>query len=329
MTTSKPVTPLRSPDLDPHTAGFLAMLDAKGVPPMHTLSIDDARKAAMGYIGLQGPQQAVAQVSEYTLDVPGGSIQARVYKPHLSGPLPMVMMYHGGGFVIGNLDVIDNVARQVCMQSGAAVITIGYRKGPEYRFPTPAEDAYAGLLWAVSEAQNLSLDSSRIATLGDSAGGNLATVVARMALDRNGPRIAHQVLVYPVVDVGGNYPSMEENGEGYMLTQQTMAWFMSQYMPLDPDDAERARSSPYLSVIRGALKGMPPATIYTAGFDPLRDQGLAYAEALKNAGVAVEYVPNPTMIHGYFWMAGVIPHAANTFKHIAGVLKRSLNIQQG
>ncbi|MDH4394401.1 MAG: alpha/beta hydrolase [Limnobacter sp.] len=329
MTAKNIDKPGLSPHLDPHTAGFLAMLDAKGVPPMHELSVEDARKAAMGYIGLQGPQQSVAEVSEHTLEVQGGTIKARVYKPNLNGNLPMVMMYHGGGFVIGNLDLIDNVARQVCAQSGAAVITIGYRKGPECRFPTPAEDAYAGLLWAVSKARELSLDSTRIATLGDSAGGNLATVVARMALDRKGPKIAHQVLVYPVVDVGGDYPSMQENGEGYMLTRQTMAWFMSQYMPLDPVEAEKAHNNPYLSVIHAKLSDMPPATIYTAGFDPLRDQGLAYAEALKNAGVEVEYVPNPTMIHGYFWMGGVIPHAAVTIQHIAGVLKHSLNIQQG
>lgn len=241
----------------------------------------------------------------------------------------MVMMYHGGGFVIGNLDVIDNVARQICNLSQAAVITVGYRKGPEHRFPTPSEDAYAGLLWAVGNAEKLGLDASRIATLGDSAGGNLATVVARMARDKNGPKIKHQVLIYPVVDVTQTYPSMEENKEGYMLTVQTMAWFMSQYMPTDPTEAEQARFNPYLSVILGDLSNMPPATIYTAGFDPLRDQGMAYAEALKKAGVQVDYVPNPTMIHGYFWMAGVIPHANVTIKHMAGVLKRSLNIQPG
>lgn len=327
MSTNKPQAPLRSPNLDPHTAGLLAMLDAKGVPPMHELSVEDARKAALGYIGLQGPQQAVAQVTEYTIEVEGGSIQARVYKPHLNGPLPMVVMYHGGGFVIGNLDVIDNIARQICDLSQAAIITIGYRKGPEHRFPIPCEDAYAGLLWAVSKAGELGLDASRIATLGDSAGGNLATVVTRMALDRNGPKIAHQVLVYPVVDVTRVYPSMEENAEGYMLTVQTMSWFMGQYMPLDPAQAEKARQNPYLSVILAKLSDMPPATIYTAGFDPLRDQGLAYAEALKNAGVQVEYVPNPTMIHGYYWMPGVIPHAKVTIDHIAGVLKRSLSTE--
>lgn len=325
MSNNTPQPAVRSPNLDPHTAGLLAMLDAKGVPPMHELSVEDARKAALGYIGLQGAQQAVAQVSEHSIDVEGGSIQARVYKPHLSGPLPMVVMYHGGGFVIGNLDVIDNIARLICNLSQAAIITIGYRKGPEHRFPVPCEDAYAGLLWAVSQADQLGLDSSRIATLGDSAGGNLATVVARMALDRNGPKLAHQVLVYPVVDVTGSYPSMEENAEGYMLTVQTMAWFMGQYLPADPAEAEKARQSPYLSVILGKLSDMPPATIYTAGFDPLRDQGLAYAEALRKAGVEVEYVPNPTMIHGYFWMPGIIPHALVTLNHIAGVLKRSLS----
>lgn len=325
MSENKAVPPVRSPNLDPHTAGLLAMLDAKGVPPMHQLSVEDARKAAMGYIGLQGPQQAVAEVSEHLIEVPGGNIKARVYKPHLNGLLPMVMMYHGGGFVIGNLDVIDNLARQICNLSQAAIITIEYRKGPECRFPIPCEDAYAGFLWAVSKAKDLGLDASRIATLGDSAGGNLATVVARMALDKNGPKIAHQVLVYPVVDSTRLYPSLEENGEGYMLTKQTMAWFMGQYMPLDPAEAEKARHSPYLSVILGKLSDMPPATIYTAGFDPLRDQGLAYAEALKNAGVEVEYVPNPTMIHGYFWMPGVIPHAMVTINHIAGVLKRRLS----
>lgn len=327
MSTNKPQTPpLRSPDLDPHTAGLLAMMDAKGLPPLHALSVEDARKAALGYIGLQGVPQAVAEVSEHTIAVEGGSIQARVYKPHLNGTLPMVVMYHGGGFVIGNLDVIDTVARQICNLSQAAIITIEYRKGPEHRFPIPCEDAYAGLVWAASKAKELGLDSSRIATLGDSAGGNLATVVTRMALDRNGPTIAHQVLVYPVVDVTRFYPSMEENADGYMLTLQTMTWFMGQYMPSDPVEAEKARQNPYLSVILAKLADMPPATIYTAGFDPLRDQGLAYAEALKNAGVQVEYVPNPTMIHGYFWMAGVIPHASVTINHIAGVLKRSLSI---
>lgn len=308
--------------LDKIVAGFLAALTAKGVKPMHELGVEEARNAAMGYIGLQGPQVQVAQVTEYRIEVEGGHIPARVYKPHTEGKLPVVVMYHGGGFVIGNLDVIDNIARMVCKASGAVVVTIGYRKGPEYPFPTAVEDAYAGLLWTVNQAQALSLDPSRLATLGDSAGGNLATVVARMALDRKGPAIARQVLVYPVVDaMPGDYPSMVQNGEGYMLTTATMGWFMRQYV----QNVEHL-AHPYLSVIHSGLKGMPPATIYTAGFDPLKDQGVAYAKALREAGVEVDYLDFPSMIHGFFWMPGMIPDASRLIAHIGQTLKTAFQL---
>jgi acetyl esterase len=192
--------------------------------------------------------------------------------------------------------------------ANAAVVSVGYRKAPEDLYPAAPEDCYAATRWVAEKAAELGVDASRMAVAGDSAGGNLAAVVAQMAKEQGGPELVHQLLVYPAVDAGGEYPSRVENGEGYLLTKGAMDWFYGHYLD-NPDRAEE----PHVSPIRGDLSGLPPATVITAGHDPLRDEGNAYAKALADAGVAVEHLENPTMIHGFFWMLGAIEHTRGVY----------------
>jgi acetyl esterase len=299
--------------LDPQVAGLLEAFKAQGLKSFEQMTVPESRETAMAFVGLEGEPETVADVSNHRVPVAGGENAVRIYKPAGAGPHPMVVYFHGGGFVFGNLDLVDKVARSLCAASGAAVVSVDYRKAPEHPYPTAPEDAYAALVWARENAARLGLDPNRIAVAGDSAGGNLAAVVSQMARDRKGPKIVHQVLVYPVTDAGGSYPSRTENAEGYLLTSAAMDWFFDHYQP--------QVDQPYASPIKGDLKGLPPATVITAHFDPLRDEGDAYAQALEKAGVKVTHLPNPTMIHGFFWMKGVIGHTSSVYAKIGEQLK--------
>lgn len=302
--------------LDPQVQGLLDAFKAQGLKSFEQMTVPESRETAMAFVGLEGDEEAVADVSNHRVPVKGGDIAVRIYRPVGAAPHPMLVYFHGGGFVFGNLDLVDKVARSLCNASNAAVVSVDYRKAPEHPYPTAPEDAYAGLVWARENAAKLGLDPARIAVAGDSAGGNLAAVVSQMARDRKGPKIAHQVLVYPVTDAAGDYPSRKENAEGYLLTQGAMQWFFGHYLtqPAQASDA-------YVSPIKGDLKGLPAATVITAGYDPLRDEGDAYAKALAKAGVSVDHVPNPTMIHGFFWMKGVIGHTQSIYDRIGRNLK--------
>ncbi|KQW69885.1 alpha/beta hydrolase [Methylibium sp. Root1272] len=304
--------------LDPQVQGLLDAFKAQGLKGFEQMSVPEARETAMAFVGLEGEAEQVAQVTAHQVPVDGGSLPARVYHPAGAGPHPVLVYYHGGGFVLGNLELIDKVARSLVNASGAAVVTVEYRKAPEHRWPTAPEDAYATLLWVRQQAASIGLDGTRLAVGGDSAGGNLAAVVSQMARDRDGPKLTHQLLVYPVTDAGGSYPSRSENAEGYLLTKKAMDWFFDHYLA-DPAQAEQ----PYCSPIRGELAGLPPATLITAGYDPLRDEGEAYGAALAGAGVAVTSLRNPTMIHGFFWMKGVIGHTAGVYAQVGAQLRRA------
>ncbi|MCE2681265.1 MAG: alpha/beta hydrolase [Burkholderiales bacterium] len=297
--------------LDLQIRGLLEAIKAKGAKHFEDMSPAEARLAAGSFVKLQGAGQAVAEVSDHLVPVTGGQIPVRIYKPAASGSHPVLFHYHGGGFVIGDIHLLDAVSRQLCNVSQAAVVAVGYRKAPEHRFPTAAEDAYSALLWTVSHAERLGLNAKKLVVLGDSAGGNLATVVSQLARDRAGPPIAAQVLIYPLVDIHGTYESYEKFGDGYFLTTRTMAWFADQYVP-EPD----MRKHPMVSPLYANLQGLPPALIVSAGYDPLCDQNAAYADALERAGVHVAHWENPSMIHGFFWMGGVIEHTSNVMMNI-------------
>ncbi len=304
--------------LDPQVQGLLDAFKAQGLKGFEEMTVPESRETAMAFVGLEGDAEPVASVTDHQVPVAGGSVPARVYLPEGAGPHPVLVYYHGGGFVFGNLELIDKVARSLSSAAKAAVVTVEYRKAPEHRYPVAPEDAYAALVWVRENAAQLGLDANRIAVGGDSAGGNLAAVVSQMTRDRQGPKLVHQLLVYPVTDAGGSYPSRVENAEGYLLTQKAMDWFFGHYLA-DPAQVHE----PYCSPIRGKLEGLPPATIITAGYDPLRDEGEAYGEALAKAGVAVTPLRNPTMIHGFFWMKGVLSHTGEVYRQIGTQLRRA------
>jgi len=252
------------------------------------------------------------------MDTDADGVPVRVYRPEGDGPYPIVLMFHGGGWVIGDLDTADCQSREVCRGAGAMVISVDYRLAPEHRFPAAADDCYKATLWAAEHASGHGGDPHRMALVGDSAGGNLAAVVSQMIRDRGGPSICFQLLVYPVTD-GKNLdrPSHRDNGEGYLLTADAMTWFWNHYVP-EPGD----RSNPYASpLLAGDLSRLPPALVMTAEYDPLRDEGEAYAQALSAAGVDAKLVRYDGFIHGFFSHTRTIPAAREAMSAACDALR--------
>ncbi len=241
--------------------------------------------------------EPVARVEDRTVPGPGGEIPVRIYSSApASAALPVLVWYHGGGWVIGNLDSADPACRMLANTSGCVIVSVDYRLAPEAKYPAAAEDCYAATSWVAANAASIGADPSRIAVGGDSAGGNLAAVVSQMAKDLGGPRISYQLLVYPVTDHNFGTSSYTDNADGYLLTRASMEWFWGHYLNHDGEGAH-----PKASPLRASdLSGLPPALVITAEFDPLRDEGEAYARALRKAGVAVEQKRYEGQIHGFF-----------------------------
>jgi acetyl esterase len=292
--------------VDPHIAAVLAMMDEAGMPPMYEGSPEAGRAQYLALThGARTPEQLVPVASTEDRTVPGaeGELRARVYRPEGEGPFATVAFFHGGGWVIGDLETHDNMARNVCRGTGALVIAIDYRLAPEHPFPAAAEDAVVAARWVAAHLDELGGDR-RLAVAGDSAGGNLAAVVAQV-LHADGTPLVGQFLIYPAVDAEGDYPSRVENAKGYFLEQPTMDWFYGHYAGAWEDAKD-----PRLSPLHGAdLSGLPPAVIVTAEYDPLRDEGEAYGEALRTAGVDADVHRYDGMIHGFFDMGTVSPAA--------------------
>lgn len=261
----------------------------------------------------------VASVEDRSIPTAAGDVPVRIYRPQGDGPFPIVMNFHGGGWVIGDLDTADAVCRGVCRAASAIVISVDYRLAPEHPYPAAVDDAYAATCWAAEHAAELG-GSDRLAVMGESAGGNLAAVVAQKARDENGPKIDFQLLAYPVVDHDLTRTSYVENAEGYLLETETMVWFWDTYCP---DPARRA--DPAASPIRASsLAGLPPALVLTAEFDPLRDEGHAYADALAAAGVAAEAICFEGLVHDFLATAELIPGSRSAFEKAASALKSAL-----
>ena len=242
-----------------------------------------------------------------------------MYWPTVGGTLPAVVYFHGGGHVIGSLDTHDAIVRALCEGSGAVVASVDYRMGPEHRFPAAADDCFAALQWVHATAAELGIDAGRIAVAGDSAGGNLAAVVALMARDRDGPRLALQALIYPVTDYSLTADSYRRYSSGCgRLTPEAMRWFQGHYLRSVADAADW-RASP----LQAKLAGVAPAVVVTAEFDVLHDEAVAYAEALRAAGVAVDYRDFPGMIHGFLGMAPAVDAATEAQRYIAAALRKA------
>lgn len=304
--------------LDPIAEGFLGQMAAAGGPQLHEMSPEVARQTFSVFNTLGGEAQQVAKVENRTIPGPAGEIPVRIYTPEGTAPFPALLFFHGGGWVIGDLDVVDVPCRALAHQAECVVISVDYRLAPEHKFPAAAEDCYAATKWVADNGAEIGVDSSRIAVSGDSAGGNLAAVVSQMAHAKKEPAIAYQVLIYPVTDATVSTPSYEENAEGYLLTKEGMIWFFNHYMTETTD-----RKDPLLSPLHAEdFSGLPPALVITAGFDPLRDEGEAYAAKLKEAGVPVQQTRYDSMIHGFLWLGGVLtPHYQQAVAEIATALK--------
>lgn len=282
-----------------------------------------ASRAGYRLMQPQAPELAVGSVTDQQIPGPAGLIPVRVYRPAANpggGPLAVIVNFHGGGFVIGDLDTADAQCREMCRRTAAVVVSVDYRLAPEHRFPAAAEDCFAATSWVAAQAAALGVDATRLAVAGDSAGGNLAAVVAMMARDRGGPAIAFQLLVYPVTDCNFDTGSYRSNGDGYLLTAATMRWFFDHYAPPPID-----RTHPHLSPLRASsFANLPPALVMTAEFDPLRDEGEAYAQRLRESGVAAQALRMDGHIHGFFATTRQLPSTVPAMEQACAALRQAL-----
>jgi acetyl esterase len=309
--------------LDPQIEVLLEQMAAMESIDFREVTPEGLRQTMKMIAAADGLPEPVGSVDDASADGPAGAIPVRVYRPAGAGtaPLPILVWYHGGGWVIGDLDTADTTCRKLANRSGALVVSVDYRLAPEHPAPVPAEDCWAALCWVAGVATELGGDPARLAVGGDSAGGNLSALLAVRARDNGGPALRYQLLVYPATDLTMSYPSHAENGDGYMLTNDATAWFLGHYLGPD-DDPKHPSLSPHHT---DDLSGVAPAFIITAEFDPLRDEGEAYAARLLDSGVAVDLRRYDGMIHGFFQMGGVTPVADSALSDAASRVRAAFS----
>ena len=284
--------------LDPKARELLDAMYALNLPALQDMSVAAARESAIARLTqFPVPIKPVGSVVDRTIPGPGGPLALRIYTPAGSGPFPLLMYFHGGGWVLCNLDTHDALCRDLCLGSGCIVISVDYRLAPDHKFPAALDDGVAATRWAVAHANALNADAGRVAVSGDSAGGNLAAVTALRLRDESGPRLLAQLLVYPITAYHTPAtPSYIANADGYFLTRKGMIWFWDHYLQSSAD-ALNAWAAPMAARDHSRL---PAALVITAEYDPLRDEGRLYAEKLRAAGVATKLSDYPGMVHGFF-----------------------------
>lgn len=282
--------------LDPQIAGIIELLDG-GFPPVQDMTGAEARALIRSRFVPPANPEPIGEVTDRIVDGPGGPIPVRVYRPDATGPLPVLVYAHGGGFVFCDLDTHDGLCRNIANLVPAVVVSVGYRLAPEHPWPAAAEDAYAVTRWSADNARSLGGDAGHLVVGGDSAGGNLAAVTAIMARDRGGPALSGQLLLYPVIAADFDTESYRLFGEGYYNPKPALKWYWDCYVP-----AARDRTHPYAAPLHAELSGLPPAVVVIAGHDPLRDEGLAFGAALQSAGVPTVQLRYEGGIHGFMTM---------------------------
>lgn len=309
---------MRSPKLHPEASALLEMMESLGRPPIENLPLAEARQMVREGSKLTGGEaEPLARIENLSIPGPGGPIPIRVYAREHSGSLPCLVYFHGGGYVLCDLDTHDTICRAIAKQSGAVVIAVDYRLAPEHKFPAALDDCYAATRWVCANTEQLGVDARRVAVGGDSAGGNLATVVAMKCRDAGGPALAFQVLVYPVTNFSSfDTPSHREFAEDHYLTRSSMDFFKAHYFA-SPGDAAHSDASPLLA---NDLRNLPPALVITGECDPLRDEGEAYAKLLEDAGVHVTCTRYAGMIHPFFSMTGILSEARRAVQQVASAV---------
>lgn len=291
--------------LDQSARDLIDVMSAQGAPEFRNMRPEEVRAAVETFTGLQAPPREVGQVIERSYAGPGGEQRLNIYVPEGSGPFPIVVYFHGGGFVGGSLDVVDEPARALTADARAIVITAAYRRAPESKFPAATDDSMAALTWAAEHAREFDGDPERLFVMGDSAGGNIAAVAAIRCRDENGPKLAGQILIYPVIDTAARMPSRSEFFEGYIITAPDLDWFWEQYLS-SPADAKDPHATPTLA---STLEGLPRALVISLEYEVSRDEAEHYAEQLSEAGVKVTQRRIDGLIHGSYWMSAAVPRS--------------------
>jgi acetyl esterase len=299
-----------------------ALLDkGTGVPATHTLPVAEARRLYEARVAVMAPPAKVAKVEQRLIDGPGGPLRLRLYTPAGSGPFPLMVFFHGSGFVLCSLDTHDGMCRNLAAGIGCVVVSVDYRLAPEHKFPAGPDDCLMATRWAAAHAAEIGADASRILLAGDSAGGNMAAVTALRVRDEGGPALAGQMLLYPVTDYHTpGTPSYVENADGYGLTRDTMEWFWAHYLA----DAAHA-DHPHASPLRAPdLSRLPAAYVMSAEYDPLRDEAERYGERLRAAGVPAEITRRPGMNHGFLFWVGLVGGADSAMADACAWARRIL-----
>ncbi len=315
--------------LHPQCKAVLDQMAAGGGKPLEECTPAEARairdQGAEALAALNGPAQPVARVEDRTIPGPGVAVPVRIYWPVTGQRLPVLVYFHGGGWVFGNIDGVDRTCRALANSAGCVVINVGYRLAPENKFPAPLDDAYAVVEYVAAHGGEFAIDPGHIAVGGDSAGGNLAAAVCLLARERGGPRLVFQLLVYPVTDYDDDRPSLHDYAEGYLLTRAAVPWFWGHYVS-GPDQGRDPLASP---INAASLEGLPPAMVITAECDPIRDQGEAYARRLKEAGVPVTLKRYAGAIHVFFQLAGVVDAGKQAQADAAAALRHAFSSSAG
>ncbi|MER7755615.1 alpha/beta hydrolase [Kitasatospora sp. NPDC097643] len=308
--------------LHPQAEALRARRASTGAPPLYTLTPAEARAADLADIrATAGRPEPVAAVEEHRIPGPGGELALRLYRPEPAGRrLPALLYLFGGGWTLGSPDTSDAICRRLTNAVGCVTASVGYRLAPEHPFPAALHDCRAALRRLVDHAEQLGIDPDRLAVGGDSAGGNLTAALTLLLRDEGGPALCHQLLVYPNTDHRADTPSLREHDDPLLFNRRSVAWYWGHYLA-DPADGAHPHASPLRAP---SLAGLPPATVITAEYDPLRDEGEQYAEALRAAGVPVDSRRYPGVPHGFFAMTGALDAAAEAQQHAAERLREAL-----
>lgn len=314
--------------MDAQTRAILEQINDNDGPALHELSVEHARDA-LKELDLQtaAPRSELHRCEDRIIPGVNGNIPVRIYWPRLLEQdelLPVLLFIHGGGYALGDMDSHDNIAGYLCKHADIIVVSVDYRLAPEYKFPSGVEDCYAALCWVADNVSEINGDATRLAVLGDSAGGTFSAVLCQQAKARKGPDIACQVLLYPLVsmDLNADYPSRREFAENHFLTMEALAWISNIYFSDPENEISDTRASPILT---HDLQGLPPALLITAGYDPLRDEGEHYADRLRKAGVEVQYKCFDSTIHGFLSFGGVLEIAIDGLNYVVKYLRHILH----